>query len=365
MGQMAGRENGMGRKGEVGSWMRGFVLWHFGSRGPAHGRRGRIDQYGGLRRSWGRGWGSSLLWGFLLAIVIGVFGAGMPSWAHGHSQTPADEFDKGGAGDIQQFPQSPATQTWSMGLLLNYSSFTSRSITKNGFPLRSGFPIFFTGQAGTAFDVLMKRTSGRTEHRLILEYLFPSNMASDEGSGKETLLNRDGGNHTQATAFYRGLWSLGALGPVRIGGGFDAGLLYEYRMLEFISGRKNITWDLGTGVGPAAGLRYSPLERLSLSLDVSLRFFIPYGGAGHIENHAPDGTIVYEQDFSPFSYGTTVDLAAQWQFAPNWAAQAGFKRRELLALGTMKPFVFSELLAFKADSYNEPYLGVRFNWGGD
>gem|GEM_PF-3903774 len=242
--------------------------------------------------------------------------------------------------------------------LADYESFSQ---TKTTFPFKAGYPSYVSRHL--ALDLHLKVYGRRVNHFFEVAGMVPAPVASDNGLKQDLLLKPEGNFYARYHASYTLQGRLLQLGGSTVYHGFSAAGLYEWRELNFLSGKVEKQSDIGFGIGPAFSITIPLGENVLVKGEGRFLFYLPWLGTGRWE--ATNST---EQElsslYSPFTYASTVGLNMVWPAKENFQLIIGFRRNGQVGFSgaspTLKP---KELVTYKLDRINEFHFGFIIKTG--
>lgn len=189
-----------------------------------------------------------------------------------------------------------------IGLRLAWIGYASWSQQKNDMRMRRGFPVLL-GQF-PALGARVVLATGSAQHEILAECGIPGSLTSDNGTGRNLLLDEAESGYFRAGVDYRLHWPLLSWHSLQLRHGMTAGLRYEYRDLVYASGMSERSRDAGISLGPALDLALPIDAQWSVRLGFDAHFHLPWLNYGKLSKRDAEGRRHYEASYRAFYYQT-------------------------------------------------------------
>ncbi len=191
------------------------------------------------------------------------------------------------------------------------SEYVSYSQVKRSFPMNMGYPLLYTRTASLGVEYM--RQGKKAGHLFNAEIFVPVALNSDNGTGSDFLLHKEGSYWFRSGAGYRMSMSLMRTGDFRIYHGIATGMLFERRKLNYQSNASEITSDLNIYLGPSLQAVFTVTDDWQLSGGFDALFYLPYLNYGKISKRDMSGSEFYSTAYHGFYYQTEFSFSVRYR----------------------------------------------------
>ncbi|MFW6101916.1 MAG: hypothetical protein ACOC90_11070, partial [Bacteroidota bacterium] len=247
--------------------------------------------------------------------------------------------------------------TWAVSAeCWSYQSFSQQKPTT---PVQAGYPLI----ESSSFTLGVSRSIQRPKahHHFSLRIGLPSSLDSDNGKGKNHLVERNNHTYLRSGLDYHLIFLFFQWKGLQMRYGLTSGLLYENRTLHYKSGAEEKAEDINLYIGPALQLQYPLASSWMLKGAFDARFYFPYTNYGKLHAFDPLRNPVFSSDYSGFYYQTLFKLGISWQLPKKGAVEAGAVKNDLIGFAGRQPgFYVNDVIHFKLDRLFHYYVRYRF-----
>jgi hypothetical protein len=212
--------------------------------------------------------------------------------------------------DVHGQTEQSGASSWSIGPgYLNYHSFSQQKIS---MPMRIGFPLYFSNTA--MIEVEWHRQDENAGHRLSITTTLPSSVSSDNGTGRNEILDVSSSSYFRAgTEYQLQLPLLRWRDLARLQHGFTSGIIHESRELRYQSATSEQSVDINLYIGPAVYIDCAITTDISLRFHFAGRFYLPYLNYGHLTQRDAGADAFMKSSYHGFYYQSVLALEASWR----------------------------------------------------
>ncbi len=251
------------------------------------------------------------------------------------------------------------TEDASWAVSAEWWSYHSFSQQKPATPVQAGYPVIESRSFALGISRSIQRP--KAHHHLRLRINVPSSLDSDNGKGKNHLVERSHLNYFRSGLDYHLIFPFFQWKGLQVRQGLTSGLLYENRNLHYLSGARENAEDINFYIGPGLQMQYGLSSKWMLKGAFDARFYLPYTNYGQLHAFDPLGNPVFSSAYSGFYYQTLFKLGICWQLPEKGAVEAGAVKNDLIGFAGRQPdFYVNDVVHFKLDRLFHYYIRYRF-----
>jgi len=247
------------------------------------------------------------------------------------------------------------------GVSIKYTDIRSvHSIPLFVLPVSIGYPFFHS--TPIELDIFSILKTERREHLLKLSVTIPSRITSDSGTGSNYILDADNSNYLRIMLEYNYLlrllnWNKGALMY-----GIAPAILYEHKILTYISGQKITRWDLNMGIGPSIVINYQVFPRIELTGQFRGLIFPLYTSFGRYKS-VSEGGHVFSSNYRPLTYIPSYGIIMKWKRKDS-IISVGYSKSHQISGAKRNIDYYSSvpMLVVKIDRFHEFYISYSIKF---
>ncbi|MGM0621130.1 MAG: hypothetical protein ACQETJ_08810 [Bacteroidota bacterium] len=245
------------------------------------------------------------------------------------------------------------------GFSIGYTNYRSFSQQKPSMKMRSGYPVIIGKMP--VFSVQYIFSDEKKRHRMEWNIAKPFGLSSDNGTGRNILLTENESTYFRSSLNYHLTWSLFTRHWLKLRHGFNSGLLFESRNMEYQAGSSEKTSDINLCLGPVLQVKVPVNNAFSFFGEYDGRFHLPWLNYGKIKMYGEDENPVYESNYSGFFYQAVFRAGVSYKLEDSKVISLMAEKNDIAGYaGPNRSFSAEGMNHFKLDRLLGIYLRVEF-----
>lgn len=211
--------------------------------------------------------------------------------------------------NVQSAENSSDDRSIQVGISLKYLDHSSFTFLYPSIPVRVGLPIFST--SSMIINMFSKIKYERREHLFNISVSLPARVTSNNGTGRNYILDTDNSSQWRAYFEYNYVTPLYHRRRAHFNYGFAPVIFYETNKMTYLSGHQNKWRDLHIGIGPVLQFRYKLNALFNLASSYKGVVFIPFISRRWYES-INESAIVFSSVYKPMVYKSVLNISFDW-----------------------------------------------------
>jgi hypothetical protein len=244
----------------------------------------------------------------------------------------------------------------SISINLKSLSYISYSTIKPSYPFKIGYPSFDSNAMG--FDLNFQFSPKQLQHNISINAIFPSRITSNNGTGNNYLINENESSYNRYESKYYFFDKLWSFYNIELLYGFSSSVLYENRILHFLSSDIIEQEDINFGIGPVLGIEWNFWKLFTFNAEGHYLVFLPYTCYGR---YSYESALLENRkdNYFPVTYKSVWDLSINSRINNKLFINTGYRNTSQIGYGNSKnSIIMSNIITSKMDKLNEIYLGI-------
>ncbi len=223
--------------------------------------------------------------------------------------------------------------------------YRSYSQQKTGMPMRSGYPVLKTRTA--VLGLHYRKMNERATHLLSGQVSVPAAMGSDNGTGRNLLVQKAGSRYAFLNMDYRLTWPLLKTGGFLIRQGMTSGLFFENGHLDYQRSASEETHDWNIFLGPSLQSGFRINKNWKITGEFDARLYLPFLNYGVLRKNNSNGQLFFECSYHSFFYQALFRLFLNYK-----RVSLGVVKNDLVGFASREPDFGTEgMLHHKLDRH--------------